>query len=347
MPRQGRGRIWQGLLGVAISVGFLLWALKGIDLGEVRDQIRRANPWWYLLSVIAATSTFPLRAIRWRVLLGSSTPERRFQPYWRAVAIGFMANNVLPARAGEVVRAYAGTELIGVPFSTVLTSIAVERIFDGVVLVLLLAIAVVSPGFPAGATVHSTSIPALASTMAAIFLGALIVLIVVARMRDRALPPLERLIQRFLPARFAPKITTVVKNLVAGLAVMRSPLDIAKVAGWSFAVWLANASSYVFGFHAFGIDVSPNAAIVLQSVVAFGVAMPQAPGFFGVFEKLSQLVLGLYGVGGAIAFSFAIGIHLGWFVPITIIGLVILARTGLSLKSLRGADAPPAAPPVP
>ena len=307
----------------------------------MRDEIRHANPWWYLLSCLAATATFPLRAIRWRVLLGNSTNERRFQPYWRAVAIGFMANNVVPARAGEVVRAYAGTALVGVPFSTVLTSIAVERIFDGVVLVLLLAIAVMSPGFPQGATGHATSIPALASTMAAVFLGALIVLIVVARMRDRALPPLERFIQRFLPARFAPKITQVVENLVAGLAVMRSPMDIAKVAGWSFAVWLVNASSYVFGFKAFGIDASPNAAIVLQSVVAFGVAMPQAPGFFGVFEKLAQLVLGLYGVGAAIAFSFAVGIHLGWYVPITVMGLIILARTGLSLRSLREGEAVP------
>ncbi len=110
---------------------------------------------------------------------------------------------------------------------------------------------------------------------------------------------------------------------------------------WSAAVWLTNASSYILGFRAFGIDVPPNAAVVLQSVVAFGVAVPAAPGFFGVFEKLSQLVLGMYGVSGAVAFSFAIGIHIGWYVPITIIGLVILARTGLSLRSLRAGDAPP------
>ena len=341
MPRPGRSRLWQGLLGVAISVGFLVWALKGVDFTEVRDEIRHANPWWFLAAVLVSNATFPLRVFRWRVLLSNSTRERHFQPYWRAIAIGFMANNILPARAGEVVRAYAGNSLIGVPFSTALTSIAVERIFDGVVIVLLLALAVMSPGFPANATVHNTSIPALAGTMAAIFVGALVVLIVVARMRDRALPPLERFIQRILPARLGPKITGVLENLVAGLAVMRSPLDIAKVIGWSLAVWLANALSYVLGFKAFGIDASLNAALVLQGVVAFGVAMPQAPGFFGVFEKLSQLVLGMYGVSLALSFSFAIGIHMGWFVPITAIGLVILARTGLSLKSLRAGEAVP------
>src|SRR5207244_4408080 len=115
------------LLGVAISVGFLIWALWGIKPREILDQMRQASPFWYLLSCLAAFLTFPLRTIRWRIMLSASTPERRFQPYWRALCIGFMANNVLPARAGELVRAYAGTELIGVPFTTALASVAVER----------------------------------------------------------------------------------------------------------------------------------------------------------------------------------------------------------------------------
>jgi uncharacterized protein (TIRG00374 family) len=342
-----RGRIWQGILGVAISIGFLIWALHGVKLEEVVEQLRRADPVWYLLSCLAATSTFPLRALRWRILLASSTPERRLQPYWRAVAIGFMANNVLPARAGEVVRSYAGTALIGVPFSTTLASIAVERVFDGVVLVLLLALAVISPGFPAGATIHSTSIPALAGTMAAIFVGGLVVLIVLVRAKDRAVPAAERLIHRIAPARLAPGMIRVLGNLVGGLGVLHSSRDVFRVLIWSFAVWLANASSIILGFRAFGIDASPNAALVLQGVVAFGVAVPAAPGFFGVFEKLAQLVLGLYGVSGAVAFSFAIGIHMGWFIPITVIGLVILARTGLTLRSLRSGEAATAPAPVP
>ena len=268
-------------------------------------------------------------------MLRSQTSERRFQPYWRAVCIGFMANNVLPARAGELVRSYAGTELIGVPFSTALASVAVERIFDGVVLALLLGLAVLLPGFPEGAQLRNASISALAITWTAMFVGALAFLIVLAWNKDRALPIAERMIGRVVPARVRPAVIRVLENLVGGLSVLRSLGDLVLVIVWSFAVWLANAASYLLAFRAFGVDVPADAALLLPSIVAFGVAIPNSPGFFGVFEGISRLVLGLFGVAGTTAITFAIGIHLGWYVPITILGLVLLARSGLSLHSLR------------
>ncbi len=308
------------------------------------SRIRDANPWWYLLSCISAFLTFPFRAIRWRIMLRSSTSERRFQPYWRAVCIGFMANNVLPARAGELVRSYAGTELIGVPFSTALASVAVERIFDGVVLALLLGLAVLLPGFPEGAQLRNASISALAVTWTAMFVGALAFLIVLAWNKDRALPLAERMIRRVVPGRVGPAVIRVLENLVAGLSVLRSFGDLFWVIAWSFAVWIANAASYLLAFRAFGVDVPADAALLLPSIVAFGVAIPNSPGFFGVFEGISRLVLGLFGVAGTTAITFAIGIHLGWYVPITILGLVLLARSGLSLHKLRGGSAVKAEP---
>lgn len=343
----GRGRLWQGLLGVAISIGFLIWALWGIRFTEVLHHLRRANPYWFALSVLTATLTFPLRALRWRILLASSTTNQRLKPYWQAVAIGFMANNILPARAGEVVRSYAGAELIGVPFPASLASVGVERIFDGVILVFLLALAVSSPGFPTGAMVGHTSIAGLTLTMAIVFAGALVLLILLVRFEDRALPRASRALNRLLPARFAEPTIRILGNLVKGLGVLRSSHAIARVVVWTLALWGTNATSYVFGFLAFGIETPPGAAVVLQSVAAFGVAIPAAPGFFGVFEKISRSVLGIYDVEKAMAVSFAIAIHLGWFVPITVIGLVELARSGLTLRQLRGGAPIPGAPATP
>lgn len=322
-----------------------MWALWGVRPSEVLHHIGQAHPAWFLASVIAATLTFPLRALRWRIFLASSASEQRLTPYWRAVAIGFMANNVLPARAGEVVRAYAGTELIGVPFPSALASVGIERVFDGVVLVFLLALAVAAPDFPADAIIgKSTSLASLTTTMAIVFTGALALLIVMVRSRSRALPLAERLLRRFLPVRAAATSIRVLAHLVDGLGVLHSTRDILRVVTWTFALWLTNAAAYVFGFWAFGIETPPGAALVLQSVVAFGVAIPAAPGFFGVFERISRSVLGIYDVSAGAAVSFAIAIHIGWFIPITVIGLVILARTGLSLSALRGVarGAPPA-----
>jgi hypothetical protein len=339
----GRGRLWQGLLGIVISVGFLVWALWGVKFADVVRDLRQADPLWFVLSALTATLTFPLRTIRWRILLHSSKGDTPFVPVWRATAIGFMANNVLPARAGEVVRAYAADRLVGVPFSTALASVAVERVFDGVVIVLLLAIGVAAPGFPSGAVVGREA-AALTTTMAATFIGVLVVLIVLTRSKDRALPTAERLIRRVIPARLAERAIVLLHNLVAGFGVLHSGRDIFRVILWTSVQWLVNAASYVFAFFAFHLAVPISAALVMQGVVAFGVALPQAPGFFGVFEGLSKLVLVPYGIGESEAVSFAIGTHMGWFAPITIIGLVILARTGLSLKDLRSGDAPGSPP---
>jgi uncharacterized protein (TIRG00374 family) len=230
-----------------------------------------------------------------------------------------------------------------VPFSTALATVAVERVFDGVVIVLLLAIGVAAPGFPSGAAV-GRGLGALTATMAAVFSGVLVVLIILMRSRDRALPAAERLVHRMVPARLADRAVALLHNLVAGLGVLESARDIARVTFWTFVQWLVNGAAYVFGFYAFHLAVPVSAALVMQGVVALGVALPQAPGFFGVFEGLSKAVLIPYGVGESEAVSFAIGTHVGWFAPITIIGLVILARTGLSLKDLRTVDTPPSRP---
>lgn len=315
--------------------------MKDVDLRAVVQHVREANPAWFIASVLAVTLTFPLRALRWRVLLRSAAPDAPLKPFWDAVCIGFMANNILPARAGELVRAYAGTRLIGVPFTTSLASVAVERVFDGVIIVLLLAIGVASPSFPAGTTIMGTSIEKLAASAAAVFVGALVFLILLVRHRSTAEPFGDRLLRRVLPARVSETAVKVFHNLLTGLSVLNSTGDVIKVVAWSFAVWLFNAASYVLAFRAFDLDVPASAALVLQGVVAVGVAVPAAPGFWGVFELLCKLVLGIYAVGADRAASFAIAVHMGWFVPITVIGLVILAKTGLSLKSLRGSEPSP------
>lgn len=310
-----------------------------MNFAEVVEHVREANPLWFILSVIVVTATFPLRAFRWKVLLRASAPDAPLKTLWHATAIGFMANNVLPARAGELVRCYAANKLVGIPFTTALASVAVERVFDGVIIIFLLAVAVASPSFPGGSEVMGTRIETLAATMAALFLGALIFLIILVRVRDKAEPIGERIIRKILPGRLAGTAARIFHNLLSGLGVLTSLRDVIVVVVWSFVIWLCNAASYVLAFEAFNLDLPLTAALALQGVVAIGVAVPQAPGFFGGFEALCKLVLGLYAVGADRAIGFAIAVHMGWWVPITLIGLVLLARTSLSLRELRGGTA--------
>ena len=137
-----RGRLWQALGGIAISLFFLYLALRGVSPAAFFREVRHANVWLFLASAAVATLTFPARASRWRIILAARSAGVRWKPVWHATAIGFMANNVLPARAGELARAYAGSRLVGLPLAASLGSVAVERVFDGLIVVLLMAVAI-------------------------------------------------------------------------------------------------------------------------------------------------------------------------------------------------------------
>src|SRR5918998_755009 len=145
---------WRGALGVVLSVVALWWTLRGVDFGEVLGNIARSDPLLLVLSTAAATAIFPLRARRWRPILHSVAPDLPFGPLWRATAIGMMVSNVVPARAGELARAYAlSRETSRVPFSAAFASVAVDRLFDASVVLLLMLLAMLDPRFIGGTVV--------------------------------------------------------------------------------------------------------------------------------------------------------------------------------------------------
>jgi uncharacterized protein (TIRG00374 family) len=121
----------------------------------------------------------------------------------------------------------------------------------------------------------------------------------------------------------------------AGLSVLKRPGRFLAVLWWTIAHWLMNAFSFWLGFHAVGIHLSFSAALFLQMLIGVGVALPSAPGFFGVFEKLATVGLALYGVSATAATSWAIGFHILSFIPITVIGIYYFSRLGMSFRELQ------------
>jgi len=302
---------------------------------EFFAHVRQANPWLFLLSVVLATLAFPARASRWRIILAASVPGVRWRPVWHATSIGFMANNLLPARAGELARAYAAARFVNLPLARSIGSIAVERVFDGLIVVLLLALVVVSFDFPGGVVVAGTSVAATAAWTGGLFILALGFLFFLVHAPRPALAGLGALLRRLAPARAADFLVRVTRSFIEGLSILRSPGDFLRVVGWSLAIWLINAAAFYAAFLAFHLGHLPfSAALLLQGIVAVGVALPSSPGFFGAFEYFSRVALGLYGVQPDASVSFAVGTHLGWFIPITAIGLYRLARSGLTMHEL-------------
>jgi uncharacterized protein (TIRG00374 family) len=296
----------------------------------------------FLLSVALATLTFPVRASRWRIILAARSPGVRWKPVWHATAIGFMANNVLPARTGELARAYAASRLVGLPFAASFGSIAVERTFDGLIVVTLMALAMASSDFPTTITVGGTSVSTIAAWTGGLFILVLAFLFVLVHAPREGLAWVAAVLRRVLPERTSEFVVRIARSFIEGLSILRAPRDFVRVVIWSIAVWLINAAAFYAGFLAFHIEGLPlTSPLLLQGIVAVGVAIPSSPGFFGPFEALSRVSLGLYGVPADPAVSFAVGTHLGWFVPITVIGLFHLARSGLSLKDITGGGARP------
>lgn len=323
-----------------VTVLLLAWALRGVDPHAVLEQIARADPRWLAAAIALATATFPLRAVRWRVILraadGGPLP---WSPLWHATAVGFMANNLLPARAGEVARAYLARRQLPVRFTTALASIGVERVFDGLFLVGLMALAIAAPSFPRHAAVRGVSLAGVATWAAVLFGAMLLVALLVVRRPAWWVALCARAFHALLPAGLAARLTQLADGMVAGLAVLGSPARFLQVALWSLVLWLVNALSFAACFRAFSLAVPPEAALLLQGAIGFGVAIPSSPGFFGPFEAVTRVMLAIYGVGAEQAVSYAVAYHIGGFVPITLLGLLSLARTHVHLGELRRADA--------
>jgi uncharacterized protein (TIRG00374 family) len=323
------------VIGLVVSVALLAWVLHRIDPRAAWDHARRADAMLLLASVVLATATFPLRTIRWRLILRDVDGHRfPWSPLWHATAIGFMANNLLPARAGEVARAYVASRQLPVRFSTALASIGVERVFDGLVMLGLMAVAIAAPSFPANTVVGGRSLSALATSAAALFGALLLVALIVVHRPAPWLAFFGRIARTLLPARAAERVVHWAEGIVAGLVVLKSPVRFAGVVGWSLVLWLTNAAAFALCFRAFDLTVPLEAALLLQGVIGFGVAVPSTPGYAGVFEAATLVTLMVYGVDSTRAVSYALTYHVTTFLPITVLGLWSLSRLHLRLREL-------------
>jgi len=124
------------------------------------------------------------------------------------------------------------------------------------------------------------------------------------------------------------------EGVLAGLAVLKSPGRFTGVVLWSLALWIKNAAAFAICFRAFGLAVPLEAALLLQGIIGFGVAVPSTPGFLGVFEAATLVTLRLYGVDSSLAVSYALTYHLTTFLPITLLGLWSLSRLHIKLREL-------------
>ena len=325
---------WRGALGFVLSAGLLAWTLRDVSFPQVWAVLRASNLWLFAGSAFCGTAIFALRALRWSPILHDVAPDVPFGPLWRSTTIGMMINNVVPARAGELARAFALTrERREVPFAAAFASLVVDRLFDSVVLLLLLSSALLAPGFPSGVTLAGRPVGQIAASLGVLSAGAAVFVGLLAFAPNFVVRLFEGLAGRVAP-RLEARGTALLRSFASGMGVLRSPRRFALVFAWTLAHWLLNALAFWLGFLAVGISLPFSAANFLQGIIAIGVALPSSPGFFGVFESVAKAGLGVYGVAADQAVAWAFGYHLLTYIPVTVIGAVYFARLGLSLGQL-------------
>ncbi len=316
-------------IGIAVSVAMIWYAFRDAEFGKVWGVITDMKLLPMTAAVILATLPFPLRVPRWSLLLRSADGSP-ISPVklWHAIAIGFAANNILPLRLGEVMRMGAISRIAPVPFASAFASVAVERIFDALTAMGLLAAALLMVDLPTGNPLADKMW--LVGAAALLALGAAVA---VALRPAIATGPIAAI----LPDGSLRKgVLSIVDRLVDGLAALGDWRRAVPLLGWSLAIWLTNAAAFWLAFAAFGIEASFAAALVLQGALMIGIAVPSSPGYAGLFETAIKLTLSsLFGVPTEIGLAYALAYHVLTFVPITLLGVYSLLSTGLSFKQAR------------
>ena len=329
-------RHWgKALLGALVTVLLLWWVLRDESLSDILESIAQADLRLLGASIFVATFGFFIRALRWKILLTPINADTRLRSRFAGVAIGFMANNLLPARVGEFARAYALSRLEPIKASAAFGSLVVERFMDGVVLLLFLIGPLYTSGFPS-AEVFSEGLGANLLRVAVVAL-----LVVMAVLCLMAIAPdwVVRIIPRCLHF-FGEDIQTasvkLLKSFVASVAIIRDVRLLLLGFAWTLVFWTWHALSFWLGMRAFGIDTGFISAMFTAAVVGFAVALPSAPGFFGTFHAGSDFSIGtVYGVDSSDSLAFAFGYHFGGWLPITMIGLYYTWALGLSIGDAR------------
>jgi uncharacterized protein (TIRG00374 family) len=316
--------------GVLISLIFLWLAFRNLRPEQVWENIRQADP---LLLAVAALWYFAgvtVISLRWKFLLNAMRriPLRELFPL---VCIGYAGNNIYPFRSGELLRILLLQRNHNLPFARGTTTVIVERVFDGLVMLTFVVVALIF------SDVTSPEVRTVGSVAAPIFLTALLVFFVLAARPD-LLRRLYGLVSRLFPERLRTILSGLVEDVISGLEGLRSPVDLAGTIFCSYLSWALEASVYWIVSKAFGLDLGYLTMLLVVGVVNLAGLIPASPGQFGVFETFASAVMMGAGVEQVQAVAFALTVHMVIWLPVTLLGLFFLLQQGLNFSSITRAQ---------
>ena len=320
------------LPGIIVSVAFTWWFLSDAHWGEIGGALRGMRYEWLAASAAVLYSEFYIRALRWKVLLRPLAPQARIERLFVATVIGMGLNVILPLRAGDLARPWLGWRETGVSIPALITIAVIERVFDlvGLVCVFVLMLLLL----PANPEAHGplvTNLKLYGGVLAVLAVLGLGTFLALAAQRSAARGVFVRL-AALGPPPARDRAVALFDGFVEGLESVRSPRALLEAAALSLVHWLNGSISIYLLFHAFSIALPVAAACFTTVAIALTVALPQAPGFSGVFHKAVETTLVLWGEPGGPAKAFGIVFWAVSFLPVTTTGVLFAWREGLRVR---------------
>ncbi len=314
-----------GLIGLLVSAVFVWLAFRGIEFAELAHLLRNANWWWAVPAVAVYFLGHVFRGLRSAIILRPHT-KIGWPRAMNLILIGYAANNVLPARLGELIRTVILGRLQKMSKATALSTVFVERIFDGMAIVAILYAITLWHPLPPWAVW-------LGRLGGAVFLGAFVSVLGVTLLRDRFLKLLSRILTPF-PKAGVSKLLEILERLMLGIDFLQPGSALVAIFLLSACVWIAEGTMFAMVLPMFDLEIPRIAAWFATSVTNLGIALPSSPGYVGTFHEFCKESLKVFGADEARALAFAITVHALHYIPVTLTGLIALHAYGFRLGSV-------------
>lgn len=313
------------LFGIAISFIFVYFAFRDINFEEFIESIKEGEYIWLFPALAAMISSFWLRGYRWKCIL---VPVKKVSIHsaFSATMIGYMANNILPFRIGDLIRLVAIWKGAGVSRAAALGSVVIERIFDLFMILAIFGIALLAyPQLPQWAVGAGYSA-----------VGIFAILIFFSFYAKNNVETLVRFNKKFIGKFFdkaAEKSEGMIRSFSDGLKVIHNAKDLLWLVLVSFVLWLMNILWVMFTLEIFDFDLPISASFLVLIFILFAVSIPSAPGYVGTFHGFVIAALVFMGINTDAARASAVVMHATTYIPVTLIGLYYLWNSNFSLKS--------------
>jgi uncharacterized protein (TIRG00374 family) len=336
-----------------ISAAALYFAFRKVPFADLVIYLAQINYFWVIPAVMVVIISFILRALRWRIILRSSS-DISFRGAFHPMMIGFMLNCILPGRVGEVARPIILQRKEDVPFSTGLATVVAERVFDVVLLLILFAAVVLMVPIDPELDILFGSYHFNRGTlvmlgekmfMLCIFLIAGILMVLLSPTRNIINGIIMRIPSLFfftgssfkktMQKKVCLTLVRFVDNFAFGFAMVHNIKNIGICAGLSIVIWgLAAFSYYIMALGCPGIDLSFSKLTAVMIIICFFIALPSVPGFWGVWEAGGVFALSLFGISQTDAAGFTLTNHAVQMFPVIIIGLMSALVTGVNVRQV-------------